>query len=149
MKHAASIALLIMISPVVFAGEVIKRGAAIDPATRTAPLAEVLEKPAEYAKSPVVVEGVITKACSKKGCWMELAPSAEKDGVRVTFKDYGFFVPTDSKGLQARALGVVKVRTISKSEADHLEGEGAKLSRGADGTAKEVSFVASGVELRK
>jgi len=67
----------------------------------------------------------------------------------VTFKDYGFFVPTDSKGMQARAEGVVKVKTLSKEEVDHLEGEGAKLNRGADGTAKEVTFVASGVELRK
>ena len=69
--------------------------------------------------------------------------------MRVTFKDYGFFVPTDSKGMQARAQGVTKVRTLSKEEADHLEGEGAKLNRNADGTANEVTFIASGVELRR
>lgn len=148
MKHAF-IALLIVISPALVAGEVIKRGAEIDPATRTAPLTEVLTNPSAYVKSPVVVDGVITMACSKKGCWMKLSPSSDKDGVRVTFKDYGFFVPTDSKGLTARAEGVTVVKTLSKKDADHLEREGAKLTRNADGSANEVSFVASGVELRK
>ena len=80
---------------------------------------------------------------------MVLAPAMDKDGVRVTFKDYGFFIPLDSKGMKARAEGVTTIKTLSKKEADHLEGEGAKLNRNADGTANEVSFVASGVELRK
>lgn len=79
---------------------------------------------------------------------MELAPAAGKPGVRVTFKDYAFFVPLDSKGMKARAEGVATVKTLSKKDADHLEGEGAKLTRNADGTANEVSFVANGVELR-
>jgi hypothetical protein len=69
--------------------------------------------------------------------------------VRVTFKDYGFFVPLDSKGAKVRAEGIAEVKTLSKKEADHLEEEGAKLLRNEDGTAREVSFVASGVELTK
>ena len=81
---------------------------------------------------------------------MQIAPEAGKPGMRVTFKDYGFFVPTDSKGMKARAEGVVEVKTLTKAQADHLEHEdGAKLTRNADGTAREVAFVASGVELRK
>jgi hypothetical protein len=67
----------------------------------------------------------------------------------VTFKDYGFFIPLDSKGMRARAEGVTVTKQLSKKEADHLEGEGAKLARNADGTASEVSFIANGVELRK
>jgi hypothetical protein len=149
MRKLTTLALAVMISSAAQAGEVIKRGAAIDPNTRVVPLADVLEKPDEYTKAPVIVYGVITKACSNKGCWMQIASEADKDGVRVTFKDYGFFVPTDSKGLQARAEGVAAVKKLSKKDADHLESEGAKLSRNADGTANEVSFVASGVELRK
>ena len=129
--------------------DVVKRGAAISAETKVVPLATVLEKPLDYAKNPVVVEGVIAKACTNKGCWMELVPEEGKTGMRVTFKDYGFFVPLDSKGMKARAEGVTKVKTLSKKEADHLEGEGAKLTRNEDGTAREVSFVASGVELRR
>jgi hypothetical protein len=148
MRYAAAV--LILFAGVTTAGAgVVKRGASIAPDAKVVPLTTVLEKPADYAKNPVVVEGVILKACSNKGCWMELAPEAGKTGVRVTFKDYGFFVPLDSKGMKARAEGVTKVKTLSKKEVDHLVGEGAKLTRNEDGTANEVSFVAAGVELRK
>jgi hypothetical protein len=44
---------------------------------------------------------------------------------------------------------VPEVQKLSKDEADHLAGEGAKLHRNPDGTATEVTFIASGVELTK
>ena len=142
--------LLTLIATSAVADDVIRRGDAIAADAKAIPLATVLEKPAEYAKTPVVVEGVIDRACTNKGCWMELVPEAGKPGVRVTFKDYGFFIPLDSKGLKARAEGVAAVKTLSKERADHLESEGAaKFKRNADGSVDEVSFVASGVELRK
>ena len=148
----ATIALLLFASlfaATAFAGETITRGAALSSSTKVVPLAKVLAEPDAYTKEPVVVEGVVTTACERKGCWMQLAAEAGKPGVRVTFKDYAFFVPLDSKGMAARAEGVTVVKKLSKKDADHLEGEGAKLSRNADGTANEVSFVASGVELTK
>ncbi len=41
-------------------------------------------------------EGVVTDVCSKKGCWMKIKTS---NGVKkVSFKDYGFFVPTSLIG---------------------------------------------------
>lgn len=128
--------------------DVIRRGAPIGGDAAVA-IETVLEAPETYAKAPVVVDGVIAAACTRKGCWMELVPAAGKPGMRVTFKDYAFFVPLDSKGMLARVEGVTKVRTLSKKEADHLAEEGAKLARNADGTAREIAFVANGVELRK
>ena len=148
MKGLLPLLIFILISLTASADQVIKRGAAIPSGTKAVPIAEVIAKPAEFAKDPVVVEGVIAKACTNKGCWMELAPAAGKPGVRVTFKDYAFFIPLDSKGMKAKAEGVATVKTLSKKDADHLEGEGAKLTRNADGTANEVSFLANGVELR-
>ena len=149
MRTLAAFALTAMISSAVSAGETIKRGAAINPDTPVVALRTVLQKPQKYTKAAVVVEGVVTKACSTKGCWMQLAPVDAEEGVRVTFKDYGFFVPKDSKGYHARIEGVTAVKKLSKKEADHLEGEGAKISRNGDGTANEVSFVATGVELHR
>lgn len=141
---------LLLSATTVSAGEIITRGAAISRDAKAVPLATVLESPDDFSKTAVVVEGVVTTACDRKGCWMQLA--AAKEGaqtVRVTFKDYAFFVPLDSKGYNARAEGVVSVKKLTKRDADHLEEEGAKLKRNADGTANEVSFVASGVELTK
>lgn len=146
MKRIFAIAL---IATTAFAGEVITRGAAISKETKTVPLAQVLDKPSEYTRDPIVVEGVVETACQNKGCWMTVVPEAGKAGMRVTFKDYGFFVPKDSKGFTARMEGIVSVKTLSKQEADHLSGEGVKLHRNEDGTANEVSFVATGVELHK
>ena len=141
--------LLSLVALSAFGDEVIKRGAAISADTKTVSLATVLEKPADYAKTPVVVEGVVQKSCTNKGCWMVLAPAADKDGMRITFKDYGFFIPLDAKGMQVKAEGVATVKVLPKKEVDHLESEGAKFKRNADGSANEVSFVASGVELHK
>ncbi len=129
--------------------DAIKRGAAVPHDAQAVAISQVIAKPADYEKTPVVVEGVIAKACENKGCWMELAPEAGKPGMRVTFKDYAFFVPLDSKGMNARAEGVTVVKILSKKNADHLEEEGAKLARNPDGTATEVSFVANGVELTR
>ena len=143
MKRLAMAALVIAIAFSAFATDVVKRGVEIPADAKSVALADVVAKPDAYAKQPVVVDGTVSSVCTNMGCWMQL------DSVRVTFKDYGFFVPTDSKGMNARIEGVVEIKTLSKAEADHLEEEGAKLSRNADGTANEVSFVATGVELRK
>ena len=146
MKHLST-ALLLVLATTAFAGETITRGEVIARDAKAVPLAEVLAKPEAYTKNAVVVEGTVTTACERKGCWMQLGDGEQN--VRVTFKDYAFFVPLDSKGMKARAEGVTTVKKLSKADADHLEEEGAKLKRNADGTANEVSFVASGVELTK
>ncbi|MBE4747806.1 DUF4920 domain-containing protein [Corallococcus sp. ZKHCc1 1396] len=115
----------------------------------TVKLAELLARPQAHDGKSVRVEGQVRKACEKKGCWMELAQDAKSPGVRVTFKDYGFFVPLDSAGSQARVEGVVKVAELSDAHAKHYEAEGAIVPRGADGKPREVQLVASGVELRR
>ncbi|MCP3058147.1 DUF4920 domain-containing protein [Myxococcus sp. K38C18041901] len=114
-------------------------------------LADLLSKPQAHDGKTVRLEGTVRKACEKKGCWMELAQEgqAKGPGVRVTFKDYGFFVPLDSAGSQARVEGVVKVAELSEGHAAHYEAEGAIVPRGADGKPREVQLVATGVELRR
>jgi hypothetical protein len=131
------------------AGDVITRGAPVSKEAALVPLADVLKDPGFYATEAIVVEGVIATSCTRKGCWMQLASADGEPGMRVTFKDYGFFIPLDAKGMRARAEGVAVASTLSKEDADHLASEGAKLTRNADGTAVEVSFIASGVELTK
>ncbi|WP_224241733.1 DUF4920 domain-containing protein [Hyalangium gracile] len=114
-------------------------------------LADLLAKPQPHAGKTVQLEGQVRKACERKGCWMELATAkdAKGPGVRVTFKDYGFFVPLDSAGSMARVEGVVQVAELSDDRAKHYESEGAIVPRGADGKPREVQLVATGVELRR
>src|SRR5262249_50187749 len=110
----------------------------------------VLQKPDEYENQSVIVQATVRRNCTRRGCWMELADGNETDapGCRVTFKDYGFFVPLDSAGSPARVQGTGQVRTVPGSEVAHLESEGARFaSKQADGSAREVRLVATGVEL--
>ena len=125
-------------------GVVLQRGEPLPKTQVPQKLSAVLGKP-EDGKS-VLVEGVVRRACSQMGCWMELAPAEGGAGVRVTFKDYGFFVPTDSVGAKARVQGTIKVAELSAAQAEHLRAEGGSMTAGAQ---REVLLVATGVELRR
>ena len=117
-------------------------------AGKTVPLQEVLAKAAAFEKKPILVEGKVKAVCEKKGCWMELADGDAS--CRVTFKGYGFFVPKDSAGANARVQGEVSISTISKADVEHYEAEGATFAEKLpDGRAHQVAIVASGVELQR
>jgi hypothetical protein len=130
------------------AGDVLVRGDKLKGAPKVE-LASLLAKPTESDGKTVQLEGKVRKACTRKGCWMELAATDKGPGVRVTFKDYGFFVPLDSAGSTARVEGIVKVAALSDETAKHYESEGATVPRGKDGKPQEVQIVASAVELTR
>ncbi|HEY0709167.1 MAG TPA: DUF4920 domain-containing protein [Polyangia bacterium] len=123
-------------------------GAALAPGEAVA-IADVLAKPEAFTARTVTVEGHVRKACTRKGCWMELgARDQATPGARITFKDYGFFVPTDSAGAEARVQGSVQLDTLSAAAVRHYEEEGAVFpGKKPDGTAPEVRLVATGVEM--
>jgi Domain of unknown function (DUF4920) len=117
------------------------------------PITTLVSKPDDYAGKPVTVEGTVRSACTNKGCWLELAENGKSGqgappGCRVTFKDYGFFVPTNSAGARARVQGTFELATVSADRVRHLEQEGASFAgKQPDGTARELRLVATGVEL--
>jgi hypothetical protein len=127
---------------------VIRRGEPL-PDRAALPLGVVLQDVESYAKQnePVFISGVVERNCTTKGCWMQVAPAPGEKGVRVTFKDYGFFIPLNSKGMKVKAVGTIVTKHHDKDHVDHLEAEGAALQRNADGSATEITLVASGVEL--
>lgn len=124
----------------------LKRGAPIGKSP-VLDLAKILAAPEAHQGMTFVTEGEIQKACSRKGCWMELA--AGDKHCRVTFKDYGFFVPKDAMGARARVEGVLEVTKVARGMVEHLSEEGAKFQKAADGSAMEIRLVASGVELTR
>ncbi|HEV2862453.1 MAG TPA: DUF4920 domain-containing protein [Pyrinomonadaceae bacterium] len=128
---------------------VIKRGEAIGDSRRVA-FADALKEPQKYAGKTVVIEGVVRRVCKMEGCWMEIGPKADsEETVRVTF-DHKFAVPKDADKMSFRAEGRLKVKTLTKEAVEHLvKDDGAKIKTNPDGTADEVTFVATGVELWK
>jgi hypothetical protein len=129
----------------------LKRGTISGKAKKVS-LAKILDTPEKYSGQNVLVEGVLVRSCKMEGCWFELAPSKDGKAIRIKMKDHGFFIPLNSasQNLKVKAEGVFKVKTLTKAEVDHLIEDGGKFSNiNADGTVTEVSFLASGLELRK
>ena len=127
---------------------VIRRGEAL-PTSAPLPLGSVLQDVQSYATrgEPIFISGVVERNCTSKGCWMQVAPAPGEKGVRVTFKDYGFFIPLNSKGMKVKAVGTILTKHHDRDHVDHLEAEGAALQRNADGSATEITLLASGIEL--
>jgi len=96
------------------------------------------------------MKGTITEVCSKKGCWMKLDMGNDKI-VRVTFKDYGFFMPLDASG-EVVVNGKAFVNETSAADLKHYaEDAGDSPEEIAKITAPEVtlSFEADGVLLKQ
>ena len=124
-------------------------GAKLSEGTAVA-IADVLTAPEAHKDKSLLVSGHVRKICQKKGCWMEMAASADEKlpGCRVMFKDYGFFVPMDAGGAKAKLEGTIEIHTLEKETVAHLESDGGVVAnKQADGTAQEIRFIASGVEL--
>jgi Domain of unknown function (DUF4920) len=124
-------------------------GAPISPGPSLS-LADVLATPERFRDRAITVEGHVRSACTRRGCWMEVAEGADPQlsGCRVTFKDYGFFVPTDSAGSTAKVQGTLGVNTLPAERVAHLESEGGQFPhKNADGSVNELRLVATGVEL--
>ena len=129
---------------------VLKRGVPIGKANKVS-LAKVLDHPGDFVGKTILVDGVIVRSCTMEGCWAELAADKNGRSIHINMKDHAFFIPLKSAGSLARAEGVVSVKTLSKAQVDHMiEEDGAKFdSRNADGSVTQVSFDATGIELRK
>ena len=109
-------------------------------------LGELMSDNQKYLDQEVLVETRIAKVCQKKGCFFVATEGAST--ARVTFKDYGFFIPTDSGGKNVMLLGTFARKSVSKEEADHYSKDlGEEV---ASAPAKfEYSIVATAVRIPK
>lgn len=118
----------------------------------TAILAQTLiADPMKYDDKDVKITGQVSAACQKKGCWMTIGSGEPgKPTVRISFKDYGFFVPTDCMGKTAVVEGHFKVTSLSAAEAQHYANDAAKPGspvQKVTAPQRTLSLVATGVEL--
>jgi hypothetical protein len=90
------------------------------PRTISVTVSDAIEKTELHAK-PILVRGTINDVCQRKGCWLMVTDGVEE--MRVTFKDYAFFVPTDSDGRNVMIEGVVTEEEISEGAAKHYASE--------------------------
>jgi len=136
--------------------KIVRRGEALTSAA-TLSVSDCISKGKELGGKSVKVEGTVAQVCAKKGCWFVLSTDGKDatpdNTIRITSKDYRFFVPTDAVGQKATIEGALEVKTMSIEEAQHMADDAAEA--GGEPAPKvtepqvEVRIAAVGVELRK
>ena len=93
------------------------------------------------------LSGQVVEVCQKKGCWMKV-DMGNGSTLRVTFKDYGFFVPKDIVGKTVVFEGQAKVEKVPVETLRHYAEDAGKSQEEIDAITspeEKISFVASGV----
>lgn len=120
--------------------------------TAALPMAEALKKADEFKETPIMVSGKVATVCRKKGCWMEVDAGPGAQPVRVTFKDYGFFVPLDADGSDALMEGTLEVKTVPEAMRKHYAQDAGKTAEEIaliTGDETAVKFTATAVTLTR
>ena len=92
-------------------------GAPMDDTGVSVTLRELVSNDEQYLGREVLLTTRVAKVCQKKGCFF-----IAQDGdaiARVTFKDYGFFIPTDSVGKEVTLAGTFTRQQLSAAKARH------------------------------
>ncbi len=100
------------------------------------------------SKGDVIVKTTVAEVCPKKGCWMSVQGAKPGEQVRVTFKDYGFFVPTELVGKEVALQGRYVKHIESVEEQKHLLQDAKRPQSEIDAVKKPketLRFVATGV----
>lgn len=120
-----------------------KYGAGVKSPERT-PLAQAVST--KKFNTTIAVTATVTEVCQVKGCWMILVDGDTK--VRVTFKDYGFFMPKDLAGKKVVVEGVLSEEVLSEKDARHYAEDAGKSKAEIakiKGDQRELGFEATGV----
>ena len=117
-------------------------------ATEFTDLAKVIDDMKDKDSMQVVLSAEVVDACQNKGCWMTLKNQDEP--VRVTFKDYGFFVPKSSPGHTASLIGTAYKKITPIEELKHYLEDAHAPQEEIDAITEpkeEIVIVADGVSL--
>jgi hypothetical protein len=125
-------------------------GAAFNNQEQATPIGAILKDSDKYKGQVVKVSGRVNSVCTKKGCWFAIQdPEMTETSVRITMKDYGFFVPRDCAGKDAVIEGTFDLKVMTEARRKHLAEDAGKDSSNIKGDVKEFTLVATGVEISK
>ncbi len=128
----AALVVAVVSAPVALAGEQVIRlsepvkatethedfGAELPEAAAMHSLGEAISQLDDLDGRSVLIEAEIQQVCQKKGCFF-----IARDGqavARVRFKDYGFFIPTDSAGKTVQLAGSLERVEVTPEQAAHF-----------------------------
>ncbi|MFQ3191808.1 MAG: hypothetical protein ACI936_002957 [Paraglaciecola sp.] len=84
-------------------------------------MASLVTNSSSFLAKPFQVEARIAKVCQKKGCFF--IAQQDQHILRVSFRDYGFFIPTDSSGKTVTLVGELVQKEISPEQAAHFKAD--------------------------
>ncbi|HTE40834.1 MAG TPA: DUF4920 domain-containing protein [Steroidobacteraceae bacterium] len=116
------------------------------PISLAAAIKQLDAKTASAAMSQVLVESKVDKVCVVKGCWMGLVDPARD--IRVTFKDYSFFVPQTLIGKTVIVEGTLEKVTMSLEDTKHYVKDAGGDPSTVTQPRVEYRIVANGVEVK-
>lgn len=108
------------------------------------PLAQAVAE--KKFNTSIALTATVAEVCQVKGCWMILVDGDTK--VRVTFKDYGFFMPKNLAGTKVVVEGVLSEEVLSEKDARHYAEDAGKSKAEIakiKGDQRELGFEATGV----
>ncbi|PZX54882.1 DUF4920 domain-containing protein [Algoriphagus chordae] len=96
------------------------------------------------------ISGEINEVCTKKGCWLTMdLPNGET--MRVTFKDYEFFVPKNSQGYPVILEGIAVLTETDVETQRHYAEDGGMSKEDVEKITepkREITFEATGVVIK-
>ncbi len=129
---------------VAFFGEKITENDAI----AAAELPKMLEK---MDSTNTKIKAKIVQTCKKKGCWMDVE-FADGKTMKITFKDYGFFVPKEGmEGKEVIMQGMAKKTITDVATLKHYAEDAKKTKAEIDAITKPkeaITFEATGVIIK-
>ena len=96
-------------------------GAILDNTLPKLSMANLVTDAASHLAKPFQVEARIAKVCQKKGCFF--IAQQEEHVLRVSFRDYGFFIPTDSSGKTVTLSGELIQKTLTAEQSTHFNAD--------------------------
>jgi len=110
---------------------------------------ELMPKMKETDSLAIKVTGKVKEVCQKKGCWMTVvSDQPDMPEMRVTFKDYAFFMPKDLSGRRVVIDGFAFVDVTSVDDLRHYAEDAGKSEAEIAAITepkREVAFEAAGV----
>ena len=119
-------------------------GVELDNTLQSIDLESLITDPTKYVGKAFIAEMPVTKVCQKKGCFF--ITQLEQHVIRISFKDYAFFIPTDSHGKTVTLTGKLVKKQLTTEQAAHFNAD-----LGSDSLALNVGevyeIVASSVKI--
>ena len=110
----------------------------------------LIEQVEKNGSAEATIMGEIKEVCTNKGCWFTMdLPNGES--MRVTFKDYGFFVPTNSQGFPILLKGVATMTETDVDTQRHFaedQGKSKEEIEMINEPKREITFEATGVIIK-